>query len=187
MAILSNILSLNAPLLIHISSHAYIARGEMRSAFRGNFFGDLKCAAIALAGFNTFTKGSFSRLPAECGTAQLPPLAVLSMKLQGTKLVFLSTCNSASGLSPVQEAVNSLAEAFLTAGVETVIASLWPIADQVASEISKVFYNVLVTPGTILLKHLRTSKNISRNKMRKFYWSSYSAFACYGVDKPFVT
>ena len=60
MAVLSNILALNASLLIHISSHAHTARGEMRSAFRGNFFGDLKCAAIALAGFNTFSKGSFS-------------------------------------------------------------------------------------------------------------------------------
>ena len=185
-ATLSNVLSLDTPLLIHLSSHAYADNKQLRSAVRGNFFGDLNCAAIALAGFNTFSRGNFSQLPADCGTAQLPPLAIFSMKLKGTKLVFLSTCNSASGTSPIQEAVDSLAEAFLTAGVETVIASLWPIADQSAAEISKLFYSKLVTPGTRPSEALAYVKKHFKKKDKKFYWSSYSAFVCYGVDKPFV-
>ena len=36
-ATLSNVLSLNAPQLIHISSHAYATSGQPRNAFRGNF------------------------------------------------------------------------------------------------------------------------------------------------------
>ena len=183
-ATLSNVLSLNTPLLIHLSSHAYADNKQLRSAFRGNFFGDLNCAAIALAGFNTFSRGNFSQLPADCGTAQLPPLAIFSMKLQGTKLVFLSTCNSASGTSPIQEAVDSLAEAFLTAGVETVIASLWPIADQSAAEISKLFYSRFVTSGTRPSEALAYVKKHFKQKDEEYYWSSYSAFVCYGVDKP---
>ena len=186
-ATLYNVLSLDAPLLIHVSSHAYAARGQLRSAFRGNFFADLNCAAIALAGFNTFSKGNFKQLPADCGTAQLPPLALLSMKLQGTKLVFLSTCNSASGISPIQEAVDSLAEAFLAAGVETVIASLWSISDQLAGEISKAFYTKLVIPGTRPSEALVYVKKHFKKQDEEFYWSTYAAFACYGVDEPLVT
>ena len=185
-ATLSNVLSLNSPLLIHLSSHAYANNEHARSAFRGNFFGDLSCAMIALAGFNTFSRGNFTQLPADCGTAQLPPLAIFSMKLQGTKLVFLSTCNSASGISPVQEAVDSLAEAFLTAGVETVIASLWPVADQLAAEISKVFYTKLVIPGTRPSEALAYVKKHFKKQDEKFYWFSYSAFVSYGIDKPLV-
>ena len=142
-----------------------------KSAVRGNFFGDLNCAAIALAGFNTLSRGNFSQLPADCGTAQLPPLAIFSMNLQGTKLVFLSTCNLASGTSPIQEAVNSLAEAFLTAGVETVIASLWPI-DQPGAEISKLFYGKLLISGTRPSEALVYVKKHFKKKDKKFYWSS---------------
>ena len=185
-ATLSNVLSLDTPLLIHVSSHAYVNNEQLRSPVRGNFFGDLNCAVIALAGFNTFSRGNFSQLPPNCGTAQLPPLAIFSMKLQGTKLVFLSTCNSASGTSPIQEAVDSLAEAFLTAGVETVIASLWPITDHSAAEISKVFYSKLITPGTRPSEALAYVKKHFKERDEKFYWSSYSAFVCYGVDKPLV-
>ena len=108
------------------------------------------------------------------------------MKLQGTKLVFLSTCNSASGTSPIQEAVDSLAESFLTVGVETVIATLWPIADQQAADISKVFYSKLVIPGTRPSQALAYAKKHFKRQDEDSYWSSYSAFACYGVDQPFV-
>lgn len=186
-ATLYSVLSLDTPLLMHISSHAYAAREHLRSAFRGNFFADLRCAAIALAGFNTFSRGNYKQLPVDCGTAQLPPLAMLSMKLKGTKLVFLSTCNSASGTSPIQEAVDSLAEAFLAAGVETVIASLWPISDRLASEVSKVFYTKLVTPGTRPSEALVYIKKHFKEQDEELYWSTYAAFACYGVDKPLVT
>ena len=86
-------------------------------------------------------------------------------------------------MSPIQEAVDSLAEAFLTAGVETVIASLCPISDQLASEISNVFYTKLVIPGTCPSEALIYVKK----QDEELYWSTYSAFACYGVDKPLVT
>ena len=185
-ATLSNVLSLDTPLLLHVSSHAYAASGQSRTAFRSNFFSDLSSAAVALAGFNTFCRGNLSHLPPDCGTAQLPPLAVLSMKLQGTKLVFLSTCSSASGVSPIQESVDSLAEAFLTAGVETVIASLWPIADHSAAEISKVFYSKLLTPDTRPSEALACAKKHFKRQDDNSSWSSYAAFACYGIDRPFV-
>ena len=185
-ATLSRVLSLHTPQLIHISSHAQHIMDHPQAAFRGNYFSDLNTAAIILSGYNTFCRKNFQQLPTECGPALLPPLAIMSMKLQGTKLVFLSTCNSAAGTAVVQEAVNSLAEAFLTAGVQTVIATLWPIADQQGAIISKLFYNKLVTPGVRPSEALAYAKKTLKQQDESSYWSNYAAFICYGLDKPFV-
>ena len=105
------------------------------------------------------------------------------MKLEGTKLVFLSACSSAAGKAPIQEAVDSLAEAFLTAGAETVIAALWPVADKTAADISKLFYENVTIPGTRPSEALpHAKKTIMEHNFDT--WSSCAAFVCYGIDKP---
>ena len=183
-ATLTKILSIHSPLLIHVSSHAYSTCGRSITAFRGNFYDDLKSGAIALAGFNTFNRKQFDKLPSDCGLAQLSPLAILSMKLKDTKLVFLSTCGSAAGTAPLQEAVDSLAEAFLSAGVETVIATLWPVEDKAAADISKLFYKKVITPGICPSEALAYAKKHLRDSVKELFSLSYAAFVCYGLDQP---
>jgi CHAT domain-containing protein len=183
-ATLRKVLSLESPLLIHISSHAHGTTGRSVQAYRGSFFDDLKSAAVVLAGFNTFSRKKFDQLPSDCGPALLSPLAIFSMKLKGTKLVFLSACSSSAGKAPIQEAVDSLAEAFLTAGAETVIAALWPIADKSAADISKLFYEKVTTPGTRPSDALTHAKKTVMERDFASYWSNCAAFVCHGIDKP---
>ncbi len=180
-AVLSSVLSLENPILVHISSHACSGAKKL-SAFRGNFFDDLQSSAIALAGFNTVSKEQFDRLQSDCGPAQLPPLAIFSLKLCGTKLVYLSTCDSAAGTAPMQEAVDNLAEAFLIAGAETVIASLWPVVDHLASEFSKLFYEKLINPNVRPSEALAYARQCFK-RLDNSHWPCYAAFMCYGLDK----
>lgn len=183
-ATLRKVLSLESPLLIHVSSHAHGTTGRSVQAYRGSFFDDLKSAAVVLTGFNTFSRKKFDQLPSDCGPALLSPLAIFSMNLKGTKLVFLSACSSGTGKAPIQEAVDSLAEAFLTAGAETVIAALWPIADESAANISKLFYEKVTTPGTRPSDALTHAKRTVMERDFASYWSNCAAFVCYGIDKP---
>lgn len=186
-ATLSKIIFLKHPLLLHIVSHACGSSGRSVTAYRGNFYDDLKSAAVALAGFNTFSRKQFDKVEPDCGPGQLPPLAIYSMNLQGTKLVFLSACSSAAGTAPMQEAADSLAEAFLTAGAETVIAALWPIGDKPATEMSKLFYSRVTNPGIRPSEALKYAKNKLRELdggVQTQNWLCYAAFTCYGLDKP---
>ena len=183
-ATLRKVLSLESPLLIHVSSHAHGTTGRSVQAYRGSFFDDLKSAVVVLAGFNTFSRKQLDQLPPECGPALLSPLAIFSMKLKGTKLVFLSACSSGAGKAPIQEAVDSLAEAFLTAGAETVIAALWPVGDKSAADISKFFYEKVTTPGTQPSEALSRAKKTMMERDFVSYWSCCAAFVCYGIDKP---
>ena len=179
-AVVSKVVSISNPLVLHISSHA-IATVEP-SAFRGNFWSDLK-SSITLAGYNTYTQGKLSQLHPEAGIGQLPALAVCSMKLHGTKLVFLSTCVSALGSNPAQEAITGLVEAFLAAGAETVVATLWPVADQLAAEFARLFYNKLKNNGVRPSEALSYAKQQFQSGL-SLHWYYWGAFTCYGLDKP---
>ena len=182
-AILSNILAINNPLLLHISSHA--ASTPQVSTYRGNFFTDLD-SAILLAGYNTFVKEQFGQLVPDAGMGLLPALAVHSMKLKGTRLVFLSTCVSAIGTSPAQESLANLVEPFLAAGAETVIATLWSVEDESAAELSKYFYNKLRNPGVRPSQALAYAKQCMQSDQVSLLRSTSGAFACYGLDWPLV-
>ena len=179
-ATVSRTISISSPVVLHISSHA-IATAE-RAAFRGNFWSDMK-SAITLAGYNTYVLGKVNQLYPEAGIGQLPALAVCSMKLDGTKLVFLSTCISALGSNPAQEAVSGLVEAFLAAGAETVVATLWPIADELAAQFSKIFYHRLMNSGVRPSEALSYAKQQMQSRS-DFHWFYWGAFTCYGLDRP---
>ena len=182
-ATLSKVLSIRNPLVLHISSHALGKHG--RSAFRGNFFTDMN-ASIALAGFNTYTKQHFDSLLPEAGTGRLPALAISSMLLLGTRLVYISTCTSAVGNVPGQEAVGNLAEAFIAAGAETVVATLWAVEDYSAAKFSKFFYDRLKVPGVRPSQALKFAKQSLQSDCSQFHWSYWGGFTCYGLDIPLL-
>ena len=182
-ATLSNVLSCNSPLLLHISSHAYGT--SKRTTYRGNFYSGLN-SAIPLAGFNTYRQEKVSKLPPDCGTGELPALAVLSMKLSGTRLVFLSTCLSAAGTSSLQEATDNLAQSFLSAGAETVIATLWQVGDSLAAEFSKFFYERLKDPGVRPSQALSYAKHHISSDPAYAHWAHWGSFVCYGIDKALI-
>lgn len=180
---LSNVLSCNSPLLLHISSHAYGT--SKRTTYRGNFYSGLN-SAIPLAGFNTYRQEKVSKLPPDCGTGELPALAVLSMKLSGTRLVFLSTCLSAAGSSSLQEATDNLAQSFLSAGAETVIATLWQVGDSLAAKFSKFFYESLKDPGVRPSQALSYAKHHISSDPAYAHWAHWGSFVCYGIDKALI-
>lgn len=70
------------------------------------------------------------------------------LNLRGTRLVTLSAC--ATGERPdYGELSLAMAGAFLSAGAETVLASLWPVDDQATTALMSVFYAQLALGATL--------------------------------------
>lgn len=183
-ATLANVLTVHSPSVLHFSTHAY--GFSRRTAYRDtSFFSELE-STIALAGFNTYSRKQFDRVLPECSIGQLPSLAIASMELKGTKLVYLSTCNSSLGKVAVQESVDSLAEAFFSAGAKTVIATLWTIDDASASEFAKFFYDKLLSRGTRPSQALYYAKNKMKEDPTRSHWMHWAGFVCYGLDEPVI-
>jgi CHAT domain-containing protein/tetratricopeptide (TPR) repeat protein len=55
-------------------------------------------------------------------------------------IVFLSACGTSIGRASTGEGMASLARAFLFAGARCVIATLWPVPDEEAAELTRLFY-----------------------------------------------
>ncbi len=73
---------------------------------------------------------------------------ILNLRLRA-RLVVLSACEGATGEQYGGDEVMALARAFLLAGVQIVVASLWPVDDTAASEFIGRFYRQFKTAPTV--------------------------------------
>ena len=69
---------------------------------------------------------------------------VLGVRFNGTRVVVLASCNSASG-ALTGDGVSGLAQAFLGAGVPNVVGTLWNIEDRTTSDMVVRFHRALAS------------------------------------------
>jgi CHAT domain-containing protein len=94
--------------------------------------------------------------------------------LRRTRLVVLAACSTGAGRVSTDGSV-SLARAFLLAGADSAVATLWPVRDDLASEISKRFYAALAS-GSNARQALRAAQRsvIYNPKFRAQYdWAAF--------------
>jgi CHAT domain-containing protein/Tfp pilus assembly protein PilF len=153
---------LEAPRMLHIASHGFFLQDP--GANRRN---PLLRAGLALAGAN------LTRDTDESGI--LTALEASSLNLWGTKLVTLSACDTGIGEVRNGEGVYGLRRAFVLAGAEAVVMSLWPVSDSIARETMVAYYTGL-RAGLGRGDALRQSKlaMLKRDVRRHpFYWASF--------------
>jgi CHAT domain-containing protein len=76
-------------------------------------------------------------------SGELTAQEIYSFKLPKTRFVVLAACETGSQFVPGGEGVTSLARAFQSAGVPTVVASLWSVDDKSTAHLFKSFYDNL--------------------------------------------
>jgi CHAT domain-containing protein len=109
------------------------------------------------------------------GDGILTALEASGLNLWGTKLVTLSACDTGVGEITNGEGVYGLRRAFLLAGTETLVMSLWPLSDYMARE-TMVGYYAGLRAGLGRGEALRQAKvSVLRRKGREhpFYWASF--------------
>ena len=105
----------------------------------------------------------------------LTALEASSLNLWGTKLVTLSACDTGIGEVKNGEGVYGLRRAFIIAGAETVVMSLWPISDSVTRDLMSSYYRGL-REGLGRGDALRRAKLAILNRKGRehpFYWASF--------------
>jgi CHAT domain-containing protein len=70
-------------------------------------------------------------------------LRILDLNLENTKLVTLSACETGLGEYTGAKGVENLTMAFLVAGAQNVIASLWKVSDSATAALMAKFYHEL--------------------------------------------
>ncbi|MDO9006065.1 MAG: CHAT domain-containing protein [Aquabacterium sp.] len=133
---------------------------------------------LALAGANAVaTEEQYT----DAGSGILSAAEVLGMNLRGTELVVLSACETGLGDLAVVEGVMGLRRAFMLAGAQSVIVSLWAVPDEPTRELMNLFYKYLLR-GASRLDALRAARSDLRMQ-----WPSpgiWGAFVLFGETGP---
>ena len=109
-----------------------------------------------------------------------------SLDLDGTQLVVLSSCDSGMGETAPGQGVYGLRRAFLTAGAETLVTSLWRVDDEATGELMAMYYQKLLDkqrPGNRLGAMLESMQELRTRPGRShpYYWAP---FLVIGADGP---
>jgi CHAT domain-containing protein len=120
-------------------------------------------SAIHLAAPGSTTQGTILRA-AEIAGWKLP-----------ARLVVLSSCQSAGGRVLSGEGVQGLTSAFLSAGAQAVLATLWPVDDQITAEFMGQFYRSLEKGESLAtsLKQAQVALHREPRTAHPFYWASF--------------
>lgn len=103
----------------------------------------------------------------------------MNMNLKNTELVVLSACESGLGDISSGEGVYGLQRAFLVAGAQNVIMSLFKVSDEVTYLLMKEFYNKWFETGDKRAAFTYAKKAIREQYPEPIYWG---AFVMIGMD-----
>jgi CHAT domain-containing protein/Tfp pilus assembly protein PilF len=150
----------DAPRMLHIASHGFFLEDAHVTVQN-----PLLRSGLALAGAN-LTRDSHDY-------GILTALEAAGLNLWGTKLVTLSACDTGIGEVRNGEGVYGLRRAFVLAGTETVVMSLWPVSDYITRETMVAYYTGLqagLGRGNAL-RHAKIA--MLTRKAHPFYWASF--------------
>jgi CHAT domain-containing protein len=157
-----------APSILHIATHAFFIRAAAATgATTAGLENPLLRSGLALSGANRRADGARDGI--------LTALEAANLNLWGTKLVALSACDTGVGEVRDGEGVYGLRRAFVLAGAETLVMSLWPVSDTVTRELMSGYYRRLRS-GLGRGEALRATElaMLARSDRRHpFYWASF--------------
>lgn len=98
-------------------------------------------SGLALSGAqSTFNLWKEGKVPPPSRDGVLMAVEANLLDLRGTDLVVLSACETAVGESLDGEGVMGLRRAFINAGANSTIMTLWPVNDEATVEVMEAFY-----------------------------------------------
>jgi len=167
--------SAQAPRILHIATHGFFLRDSAKPASNPiegesssiRVENPLLRSGLALAGANLRT--------GERNDGVLTALEASGLSLWGTKLVTLSACDTGIGEVKNGEGVYGLRRAFMSAGTETLVMSLWPVSDYVTRELMSGYYQGLrqgLGRGEAL-RQVQLGMLKRQNRQHPFYWASF--------------
>lgn len=105
-----------------------------------------------------------------------------------TRLVVLSSCESAKGRVLSGEGVQGLTSAFLAAGARAVVATLWPVDDAVTARFMEIFYTELARGRTAAEAVAQAQAVLRHDSLtaHPFYWAGFVLVGDGGLQLTFT-
>jgi CHAT domain-containing protein len=190
------LLHLPTPGILHLATHGFFlddAPASPQSRAVGHFgaLGDeprasrppdpLLRSGLLLAGASALTPSTPSPPQLLPDNTLVTALELAGLDLWGTQLVVLSACDTGRGDVKLGQGVYGLRRAFIVAGAETVVMSLWQVKDDTTSQLMEAYYRNLLA-GQGRASALREAMlSLRATRPHPHYWAPFIAL---GRDTP---
>ncbi len=171
--------AVKSPELLHIATHGYFLE-DVENA--GSAFGvhienandnPLLRSGLMLAGAAKTLSGATSPNLESNDNGILTAYEAMNMDLEGTQLIVLSACETGLGDVKAGEGVYGLQRAFLVAGADALIMSLWKVDDAATQQLMKSFYSNWVKLRNKQKAFKQAQLQLMARHKEPFYWGAF--------------
>jgi CHAT domain-containing protein/uncharacterized protein HemY len=170
----------NAPLILHIATHGFFLEDESSENFAVRLNSTNQSSNAPLENENPLLRSGLAlaganRRTDEADDGILTALEASGLNLWGTKLVVLSACDTGVGEVKNGEGVYGLRRAFVLAGAESTVMSLWSVSDYATRELMKNFYKNLKSGmgRGESLRQVQLQMLKQKGRTHPFYWAAF--------------
>lgn len=141
----TNLKSARKVSILHIATHGYFLKDVEKTSWPIGVHADyakdnvLLRSGLMLTGASEADKSTASLDSSNNGI--MTSYEAMNLDLKGTNLVVLSACETGLGEIKAGEGVYGLQRAFLVAGAEAIIMSLWKVDDEATQQLMNHFYS----------------------------------------------
>jgi len=150
------------PRILHIATHGFFLQD-----LPGESEDPMLRSGLVFAGVNALSSAEDDGV--------LTALEASNLDLRGTKLVVLSACETGLGEVRNGEGVFGLRRAFVVAGAETLLMSLWQVADEATKDLMTSYYSRLSKgePRAEALRQAQLAMLKDAKTAHPFFWAAF--------------
>ncbi|NOK17004.1 CHAT domain-containing tetratricopeptide repeat protein [Corallococcus carmarthensis] len=186
------LLHLNTPGILHLATHGFFledatAQENSRAVATFGALGEDPQAArppdpLLRSGLLLAGETAKETAPgASSDSALVTALELAGLDLWGTQLVVLSACDTGRGAVRRGQGVYGLRRAFLVAGAETVVMSLWKVDDATTRTLMETYYRHLLGGEGLATALREAMRELRIAQPHPHYWAPFIAM---GRDTP---
>jgi len=172
--------SIHSPQILHIATHGYFLKNPVN--FADMVFGvnaakssenPLLRSGLMFSGAAVNARKQETNLDEEDGI--FSAYEAMLLDLENTELVVLSACETGLGEVRNGQGVYGLQRAFMVAGADAIIMSLWMVEDNATKELMKTFYQLwLKNPDQSKQEVFRKAQLLLKEKYpQPIYWGAF--------------
>ena len=151
--------------VLHIATHGFWFEEDGKSNADAMFQ-----SGLLFAGVTNWAQSATSN----SNDGILTAYEIQGMSLEQTQVAVLSACETGLGKVAVGEGVYGLQRAFIIAGVDQLILSLWKVDDEATQQLFSIFYKKWLTEGKAVPEAFKEAKKALRKKYKEpYYWGAF--------------
>lgn len=175
----ANVKAIKGPALVHIATHGYFLKDVEGAG--GSVFGvnaenatnnPLLRSGLILAGAGKSISGGGTDISSN-DNGVLTAYEAMNLNLEGTDLVVLSACETGLGDVKSGEGVYGLQRAFLVAGADAMIMSLWKVDDAATQQLMTNFYTNWLKLGNKQRAFKQAQLQLMTKYKDPYYWGAF--------------